>query len=71
MASARVNRVPFYQRLFQDGEKKHIRQWLQTPRSRPMLYPYYVVLFGGFAGSMYMMSRMVLGHRDWFGKRPS
>jgi hypothetical protein len=28
----RVNRVPFYQRLFQDGERKHIRQWLQVHR---------------------------------------
>ena len=62
-----------------------------------MLYPYYVILWGGFAGtytlercvgggrnglgnegeqwltwcntgSMYMMGRMVLGHKTWFGK---
>ncbi|KAG0647440.1 hypothetical protein D0Z07_6668 [Hyphodiscus hymeniophilus] len=54
-----------------------------------MLYPYYAILWGGFAGcvegwswfeetmssgligitgSMYMMSRMVLGHKTWFGK---
>ena len=25
-----------------------------------MLYPYYVMLWGGFAGSMYMMTRMLL-----------
>ena len=25
-----MNRVPHYQRLFQDGEKKHVRQWLQV-----------------------------------------
>lgn len=29
-SSARENRVPYYQRLFQDGEKKHIRQWVQV-----------------------------------------
>ncbi|PSS28188.1 hypothetical protein M430DRAFT_15417 [Amorphotheca resinae ATCC 22711] len=64
----RENRVPYYQRLFQEGQKKHIRQWNQTPRSKMLLYPYYVIMFGGFAGSMYMMCRTVLGHRTWFGK---
>ncbi|KAF7893684.1 uncharacterized protein EAF02_001222 [Botrytis sinoallii] len=64
----RENRVPYYQALFQEGAKKHIRQWNQTSRSKIMLYPYYVALWGGFAGSMYMMSRMVLGHKTWFGK---
>lgn len=50
-----------------------------------MLYPYYVMLFGGFGGTyttnnrktehglmdlgaMYMMGRMVLGHKTWFAK---
>ncbi|MBV36829.1 MAG: hypothetical protein CMP47_15475 [Rickettsiales bacterium] len=33
-----------------------------------MLYPYYAALFGGFAGSMYMMVRLTLGHKTWFGK---
>ena len=33
-----------------------------------MLTPYYVLLFGGFSGSMYMMGRLVLGHKTWFGK---
>ncbi|KAM0125687.1 hypothetical protein ACHAO1_010497 [Botrytis cinerea] len=46
----RENRVPYYQALFQEGAKKHIRQWNQTPRSKIMLYPYYVALWGGFAG---------------------
>ena len=26
----RENRVPYYQRLFQEGQKKHIRQWEQV-----------------------------------------
>jgi hypothetical protein len=63
--------------------------FLQTSRSKVMLYPYYFILYGGFfgksgypatpytmfpgcpnfvTGSMYMMSRMVLGHKTWFGK---
>ncbi|KAI9048868.1 hypothetical protein LZ554_006725 [Drepanopeziza brunnea f. sp. 'monogermtubi'] len=64
----RENRVPHYQRLFQEGQRNHVRQWNQTPRSKMILYPYYVALFGGLAGSMYMMCRMVLGHKTWFGK---
>ncbi|KAE8442883.1 hypothetical protein EG329_002555 [Mollisiaceae sp. DMI_Dod_QoI] len=64
----RENRVPYYQRMFQEGGRKHIRQWNQTSRSKIILYPYFTILFGGFAGSMYMMSRMVMGHKTWFGK---
>ncbi|KAF2843071.1 hypothetical protein M501DRAFT_993908 [Patellaria atrata CBS 101060] len=62
----RPNRVPEYQRMFQAHDGK--RQWVQTPRSKFMLYPYYVILWGGFAGSMYMMGRMTLGHKTWFGQ---
>ncbi|KAG9243595.1 hypothetical protein BJ878DRAFT_111004 [Calycina marina] len=64
----RVNRVPHFQRMFLEGQKNHVRQWNQTPKAKMMLYPYYVMLWGGFAGSMYMMGRMVLGHKTWFGK---
>ncbi|KAA6411292.1 MAG: transcription factor c6 [Lasallia pustulata] len=60
----RENRVPYYQRLFQrhDG----LRQWNKTARSKYMLMPYYTILWGGFAGSMYMMGRLVLGHKTWY-----
>lgn len=30
----RVNRVPEYQKLFQEGQKQHTRQWLQVCRTR-------------------------------------
>ncbi|OCK85595.1 hypothetical protein K432DRAFT_342797 [Lepidopterella palustris CBS 459.81] len=62
----RENRVPHYQRLFQrhDG----VRQWWKTPRSKYMLIPYQFMLWGGFAGSMFMMTRMLLGHKTWFSK---
>lgn len=62
----RENRVPYYQRLFFEGQKKHIRIWDTTRRSKFMLYPYYVILFGGLAANMYCMCRVVLGHRTWF-----
>ncbi|PMD21237.1 hypothetical protein NA56DRAFT_679441 [Hyaloscypha hepaticicola] len=64
----RENRVPYYQRLFQDGQRHAVRQWNQTSKSRILLRPYLVLLFGSFAGSMYMMGRLVLGHKTWFGK---
>ncbi|TVY36501.1 hypothetical protein LOCC1_G007196 [Lachnellula occidentalis] len=64
----RENRVPYYQRLFQEGSKKHIRSWNQSSRSKYFLYPYYTVFAGTFAGCMYMMTRMVLGHKTWYGK---
>ncbi|RKF55350.1 hypothetical protein GcM3_202006 [Golovinomyces cichoracearum] len=46
----RENRVPYYQRLFFEADKKHIRLWETTHRSRFMLYPYYFILWGGLAG---------------------
>jgi len=64
----RENRVPHYQKLFLEGSQKHVRQWNQTPKSRMLLLPYYTLLFGGFGASMYMMGRLVLGHKTWFGK---
>ncbi|KAH9209920.1 hypothetical protein DL95DRAFT_393942 [Leptodontidium sp. 2 PMI_412] len=54
--------------MFQEGGRNHVRQWNQTPKSKIILYPYYAALFGGFAGSMYMMVRLTLGHKTWFGK---
>ncbi|PQE04559.1 Cytochrome c oxidase subunit 7A2 mitochondrial protein [Rutstroemia sp. NJR-2017a BVV2] len=79
----RENRVPHYQRLFQEGAHKHIRQWNQKQDDAlPILrlslgwFCWYVYLSvyakcwidTGTLGSMYMMSRMVLGHKTWFGK---
>ncbi|OJD31350.1 transcription factor c6 [Diplodia corticola] len=60
----RENRVPHYQRLFQKHDG--IRQWNKTPRSRAILMPYYAMLWGGFAASMYMMGRQVLGKKTWY-----
>ncbi|KAF1988873.1 hypothetical protein K402DRAFT_391570 [Aulographum hederae CBS 113979] len=64
----RENNVPHYQRLFQAGNKKHIRQWSQTPKSKIILPLYYVMLFGSFSASMYMIGRQIFGHKTWFGK---
>ena len=32
----------------------------QTPRSKYMLYPFFVLLWGTLAGDLYMMGRLVL-----------
>ncbi|EPQ62077.1 hypothetical protein BGT96224_3488 [Blumeria graminis f. sp. tritici 96224] len=65
----RENRVPHYQRLFFDANKKHIRLWETSHRSKFMLYPYYTIMWGTLAASMYCMCRLVLGHKTWFGTK--
>ncbi|EXJ89147.1 hypothetical protein A1O3_02211 [Capronia epimyces CBS 606.96] len=57
----RENRVPYYQRLFQNHDGK--RQWWKTHRSPYILYPYYTLLIGGFSYSLYGMVRLTLGHK--------
>ncbi|KEF59458.1 uncharacterized protein A1O9_04302 [Exophiala aquamarina CBS 119918] len=57
----RENRVPYYQRLFQNGDGK--RQWWKTSRSGYFLYPYYVMLYGSVSLSFYGMLRMLFGHK--------
>jgi len=61
----RENRVPYYQREFQrhDG----LRTW-QKARGKYMVPVYQTLLYCSFASSMYMMGRLVLGHKTWFGK---
>ncbi|GBF61322.1 hypothetical protein TMEN_3804 [Trichophyton mentagrophytes] len=60
----RENRVPYYQRLFQNGDG--VRQWKKTARSPYLLYPFYVSLYGSTIATMYAMGRIVLGHKTWF-----
>ncbi|KAI4734265.1 hypothetical protein E4T44_15290 [Aureobasidium sp. EXF-8845] len=43
-----------------------LRQWQKGPRAKFMLYPYYALLASTSAATMYMMGRMVLGHKTWF-----
>ncbi|KIW04487.1 uncharacterized protein PV09_04246 [Verruconis gallopava] len=62
----RENRVPHYQRLFQ--RKDGIPDRWKTPRSPLLLYPFYAATAVCLTSSMYMMGRMVLGHKTWFGK---
>ncbi|KAF2155780.1 hypothetical protein K461DRAFT_274801 [Myriangium duriaei CBS 260.36] len=60
----RRNNVPAWQALHQQHDG--VRQWNKGPRAKAMLYPYYAILIGTSAGSMYMMTRMVFGHKTWF-----
>ncbi|KAF2867437.1 hypothetical protein BDV95DRAFT_502909, partial [Massariosphaeria phaeospora] len=61
----RENKVPHYQALFQ--KKDGLRLW-EKSRGRFIMPVYKVMLFGSLSASMYMMSRLVLGHKTWFGK---
>ncbi|RAO70563.1 uncharacterized protein BHQ10_006575 [Talaromyces amestolkiae] len=63
---ARENRVPYYQRLFQQHDGK--RQWWKTGRSGALLWPYYISLWGTTAITTYAMIRLTLGHKTFFGK---
>ncbi|KAF2104187.1 hypothetical protein NA57DRAFT_70404 [Rhizodiscina lignyota] len=49
-------------------ESSSLQQLGVTPRSRLILYPYYVLLWGTFGCSVYGMCRMVMGHKTWFSK---
>ncbi|CRG83144.1 hypothetical protein PISL3812_00492 [Talaromyces islandicus] len=62
----RENRVPYYQRLFQQHDGK--RQWWKTGRSGALLYPYYISLWGTTFITTYAMIRMVFGKKTFFGK---
>ncbi|KAF9701741.1 hypothetical protein EKO04_000926 [Ascochyta lentis] len=61
----RENNVPAYQREFQKHDG--LRTW-EKARGKWMIPAYKVVLFGSLSASMYMMGRLVLGHKTWFGK---
>ncbi|KAK6512331.1 hypothetical protein TWF481_001219 [Arthrobotrys musiformis] len=60
----RKNNVIEWQRLHQrhDG----VRTWAKGPRAKAMIYPYFVVLGLGFAGSMYGMGRAIFGKKTWW-----
>ncbi|CAD0091121.1 unnamed protein product, partial [Aureobasidium mustum] len=60
----RRNNVPHWQRMHQTHDG--LRQWQKGPRAKMMLYPYYALLASTSAATMYMMGRMVLGHKTWF-----
>ncbi|KAF2028230.1 hypothetical protein EK21DRAFT_114004 [Setomelanomma holmii] len=61
----RENRVPYYQREFQKHDG--LRTW-EKARGKWMIPTYKVALFTSFGASMYMMGRLVLGHKTWLGK---
>ncbi|KAF2727435.1 hypothetical protein EJ04DRAFT_582029 [Polyplosphaeria fusca] len=61
----RENRVPYYQRLYQKHDG--LRLW-EKSRGRWMIPAFKVMLFTNVAASMYMMGRLVFGHKTWFGK---
>ncbi|EOA84638.1 hypothetical protein ACJQWK_07014 [Exserohilum turcicum] len=61
----RENRVPHYQREHQrhDG----LRTW-EKGRGKWMVPGYKMLMYTSFGASMYMMTRLVLGHKTWYNK---
>ncbi|KAL1954960.1 hypothetical protein VTO42DRAFT_418 [Malbranchea cinnamomea] len=59
----RQNRVPYFQRLYQKDDG--VRLWRKGPKSKYMLYPYYVSLVGGLVAAVYGTIRTVFGKKTW------
>ncbi|KAK4503114.1 hypothetical protein PRZ48_006541 [Zasmidium cellare] len=49
------------------GNSNRTDRQTQGPRAKYMLYPYYALMITTTAATQYMMIRMVLGHKTWFG----
>ncbi|GAB7359649.1 hypothetical protein MBLNU230_g6828t1 [Neophaeotheca triangularis] len=60
----RKNTVPAWQRIHQTHDG--LRQWQKGPNAKYMLYPYYALMISTSSACMYMMFRMVLGHKTWY-----
>ncbi|KAM5366510.1 hypothetical protein ACJZ2D_010478 [Fusarium nematophilum] len=61
------NPVPQHQRFYQAAYKNHVRLWTIGPRSRVLLTPYLVLLWGTFGVTLYGAGRKVLGYNSYFG----
>ncbi|KPI39380.1 uncharacterized protein AB675_5023 [Cyphellophora attinorum] len=62
----RENRVPYYQRLFQNHDGK--RQWHKTSRSPFLVYPFYVLNYGLMFWVLWGAGRAALGYKSPWGK---
>ncbi|PNP84804.1 hypothetical protein FNYG_01898 [Fusarium nygamai] len=61
------NPVPQYQRFYQNAYKNHTRLWKIGPRSRILMTPYLILLWGTLGASFYGAGRKVLGYNSYFG----
>ncbi|KAL2263009.1 hypothetical protein VTK26DRAFT_8601 [Humicola hyalothermophila] len=60
------NKVPEYQRMYQQAYKNHTRLWKIGPRSSLLLTPYHILLWGTSAATLYAMGRRIWGKNTWF-----
>ncbi|KAH8842248.1 hypothetical protein MCOR27_007296 [Pyricularia oryzae] len=63
------NKVPYYQRFYQTAYRNHQRVWKIHPRSRYMLVPYLVGLWGGLGLSLWGLGRKAAGYNSYFGEK--
>lgn len=61
------NPVPQHQRFYQSAYKAHTRLWLINPRSRFLMTPYLIILWGSAAAGLYGAGRKILGYKTYFG----
>ncbi|KAK2072291.1 hypothetical protein P8C59_006653 [Phyllachora maydis] len=64
----RKNKVPEHQKFYQTAYRNHERVWKINPRSRYLLTPYLILLWGTTGCTIWMMGRTVMGRKTWFGK---
>ncbi|KAH8652473.1 hypothetical protein BX600DRAFT_472640 [Xylariales sp. PMI_506] len=62
------NKVPQYQKFYQQAYNQHTRLWMIGQRSSYLFLPYKVLMWGTLGASMYMMGRKILGYNSAFGK---
>ncbi|KAI0016716.1 hypothetical protein F4780DRAFT_782952 [Xylariomycetidae sp. FL0641] len=62
------NKVPKYQKEYQQAYKQHTRLWRIHPRSPYLLVPYNIALWGCFGTTLWMLGRKAMGHNTMWGK---
>ncbi|KAH9909829.1 hypothetical protein F4778DRAFT_775744 [Xylariomycetidae sp. FL2044] len=62
------NKVPHHQRYYQNAYKRHVRVWQIHPRSKYVVVPFQIMMWGTFGTTLYMGVRKALGYNTFFGK---
>ncbi|KAG9250386.1 uncharacterized protein F5Z01DRAFT_666319 [Emericellopsis atlantica] len=62
------NKVPQNQRFYQQAYKAHTRLWQIGSRSRWMMTPYTILLWGSLGATLWCSGRKVMGYNTWFSK---
>ncbi|KAL8376447.1 hypothetical protein RB595_007506 [Gaeumannomyces hyphopodioides] len=62
------NKVPEYQRFYQAQYRNHVRLWKIHPRSKFMITPFLITLWGTLGLSVWGLGRKAAGYNSYWGK---